>query len=77
MDNVFTQLAKMHTDVRFVKVDAEAVPEVSLRYELAVVPTFVFLLVCSQAKCLRCDHLDSHTHTHAHTQTHTHRLASC
>jgi thioredoxin-like negative regulator of GroEL len=45
MDAVWTQLAALHAHegIRFLKVEAEAVPSVSENYELSVVPTFVLL----------------------------------
>eukprot|EP00953_Heterococcus_sp_UTEX-ZZ885_P037340 19183-Heterococcus_DN1.PRE.1 len=45
MDAVWTQLAALHAHegIRFLKVEAEAVPSVSEKYELSVVPTFVLL----------------------------------
>jgi thioredoxin-like negative regulator of GroEL len=45
MDAVWTQLAALHVHegIRFLKVEAEAVPSVSEKYELSVVPTFVLL----------------------------------
>jgi Thioredoxin len=45
MDAVWTQLAALHAHegIRFLKIEAEAVPSVSEKYELSVVPTFVLL----------------------------------
>lgn len=43
MDAVFTHLASLHPGVRFLRVEAEAVPEVSVLFGVAVVPTFVCL----------------------------------
>lgn len=42
MNEVMAELAKEHTSTAFVKLEAEAVPEVSEKYEIASVPTFVF-----------------------------------
>ncbi|XP_033005267.1 glutaredoxin-3 [Lacerta agilis] len=42
MNNVMTELAKEHLQVAFVKLEAEAVPEVSEKYEITSVPTFLF-----------------------------------
>ncbi|XP_037129952.1 glutaredoxin 3 [Syngnathus acus] len=41
MNEVLTELAKQYTKAAFVKLDAEAVPEVSEKYAIASVPTFV------------------------------------
>ncbi|DAZ94874.1 TPA: hypothetical protein N0F65_008018, partial [Lagenidium giganteum] len=41
IDVVFRQLATLHPRIRFLKVAAEDVPELSERFEIAVVPTFV------------------------------------
>lgn len=41
MDSVAELLASMHPAVKFVKIEAEAVPDVSEKYEITVVPTFV------------------------------------
>lgn len=43
MDTVFSHLATLHPGVSFLRVEAEAVPEVSVLFNIAVVPTFVFL----------------------------------
>ncbi len=43
MDSVFTHLAALHPGLRCLRVEAEAVPEVSVLFSIAVVPTFVFL----------------------------------
>ena len=43
MDAVFTHLASLHPQLRFLRVEAEAVPEVSVLFNVAVVPTFVCL----------------------------------
>lgn len=43
MDSVFTHLATLHPALLFLRVEAEAVPEVSVLFNIAVVPTFVFL----------------------------------
>lgn len=42
MNEVMAELAKKHTHTTFVKLEAEAVPEVSEKYEIASVPTFLF-----------------------------------
>ncbi|CAF94869.1 unnamed protein product, partial [Tetraodon nigroviridis] len=42
MNDVMAELAKGHAHATFVKLEAEAVPEVSEKYEIASVPTFLF-----------------------------------
>ncbi|XP_030058830.1 glutaredoxin-3 [Microcaecilia unicolor] len=42
MNKVMAELAKEHGQVTFVKLEAEAVPEVSEKYEISSVPTFLF-----------------------------------
>lgn len=42
MNEVMAELAKEHTHTTFVKLEAETVPEVSEKYEIASVPTFLF-----------------------------------
>lgn len=42
MNEVMAELAKTHPHATFVKLEAEAVPEVSERYEITSVPTFLF-----------------------------------
>lgn len=42
MNEVMAELAKEHAHTTFVKLEAEAVPEVSEKYEVASVPTFIF-----------------------------------
>lgn len=42
MNDVMAELAKEHLQVSFVKLEAEAVPEVSEKYEISSVPTFLF-----------------------------------
>lgn len=42
MNEVMAELAKEHASTTFVKLEAEAVPEVSEKYEIASVPTFLF-----------------------------------
>ncbi|KAM3615275.1 uncharacterized protein V6R79_025780 [Siganus canaliculatus] len=42
MNGVMAELAKEHTSTTFVKLEAEAVPEVSEKYEITSVPTFLF-----------------------------------
>lgn len=41
IDVVFRQLATLHPRIRFLKVAAEELPELSERFQIAVVPTFV------------------------------------
>ncbi|XP_030629707.1 glutaredoxin 3 [Chanos chanos] len=42
MNDVMEELAKEHKHTTFVKLEAEAVPEVSEKYEISSVPTFLF-----------------------------------
>ncbi|KAM9379649.1 glutaredoxin-3 [Phaethornis superciliosus] len=42
MNDVIAALAKEHVQVTFVKLEAEALPEVSEKYEITSVPTFLF-----------------------------------
>lgn len=42
MNEVMAELAKEHAHTTFVKLEAESVPEVSEKYEIASVPTFIF-----------------------------------
>ncbi|XP_012686522.1 glutaredoxin 3 [Clupea harengus] len=42
MNDVLAELAKEHSQTTFVKLEAEAVPEVSEKYEISSVPTFLF-----------------------------------
>lgn len=42
MNEVMAELAKEYANTTFVKLEAEAVPEVSEKYEIASVPTFLF-----------------------------------
>ncbi|XP_054638533.1 glutaredoxin 3 [Dunckerocampus dactyliophorus] len=42
MNEVMAELAKEHAHSTFVKLEAESVPEVSEKYEIASVPTFLF-----------------------------------
>ncbi|XP_078499619.1 glutaredoxin-3 isoform X2 [Lissotriton helveticus] len=42
MNEVMAVLAKEHANVTFVKLEAEAVPEVSEKYDISSVPTFLF-----------------------------------
>uniref|UniRef100_A0A2K5CBN9 Uncharacterized protein n=1 Tax=Aotus nancymaae TaxID=37293 RepID=A0A2K5CBN9_AOTNA len=42
MNEVMAELAKEHPRVSFVKLEAEGVPEVSEKYEISSVPTFLF-----------------------------------
>eukprot|EP00197_Chlamydomonas_leiostraca_P001244 CAMPEP_0202885472 /NCGR_PEP_ID=MMETSP1391-20130828/41680_1 /ASSEMBLY_ACC=CAM_ASM_000867 /TAXON_ID=1034604 /ORGANISM="Chlamydomonas leiostraca, Strain SAG 11-49" /LENGTH=376 /DNA_ID=CAMNT_0049568719 /DNA_START=90 /DNA_END=1220 /DNA_ORIENTATION=- len=43
MDTVMAQLAKDHPSVTFMRVEAEAVDEVTIKYEVAMVPAFVLI----------------------------------
>ncbi|XP_038071050.1 glutaredoxin-3-like [Patiria miniata] len=43
MNDVMQEVAKQFLNVQFVKVEAESVPEISLKYDISSVPTFVFL----------------------------------
>lgn len=43
MNEVMAELAKEHAHTTFIKLEAEAVPEVSEKYEIVSVPTFIFL----------------------------------
>ncbi|XP_043850116.1 LOW QUALITY PROTEIN: glutaredoxin-3-like [Dromiciops gliroides] len=45
MNNVMQELAKKHPQVAFVKLEAEAVPEVSEKYEINSVPIFLLFKV--------------------------------
>ncbi|EHB16970.1 Glutaredoxin-3 [Heterocephalus glaber] len=42
MNDVMAELAEEHPQVSFVKLEAEAVPEISEKYEISSVPTFCF-----------------------------------
>ncbi|XP_073541195.1 glutaredoxin-3 [Phyllobates terribilis] len=42
MNDVMAELAKVQPGVTFVKLEAEAIPEVSEKYEITSVPTFLF-----------------------------------
>ncbi|KAF7656815.1 hypothetical protein LDENG_00035910 [Lucifuga dentata] len=42
MNEVMTELAKEHKHTTFMKLEAEAVPDVSEKYEISSVPTFLF-----------------------------------
>ncbi|XP_013881872.1 glutaredoxin 3 [Austrofundulus limnaeus] len=42
MNDVMAELAKQHAQVAFVKMEAESVAEVSQKYEVSSVPTFLF-----------------------------------
>ncbi|XP_069571084.1 glutaredoxin 3 [Brachyistius frenatus] len=42
MNDAMAELAKEHAQATFVKLEAEAVPEVSERYDVSSVPTFLF-----------------------------------
>ncbi|PFX21574.1 glutaredoxin-3-like [Stylophora pistillata] len=41
MNEVMTELAKENSHVKFVKLEAENLPEVSIKYEISAVPTFL------------------------------------
>ena len=43
MDTVFSALAKKNETVVFLKVEAEALPDVTSKYPIASVPTFIFI----------------------------------
>ncbi|XP_070541405.1 glutaredoxin-3-like [Ptychodera flava] len=43
MNEVLTELAKEYLQVKFVKVEAESVPEISERHQISAVPTFIFI----------------------------------
>ncbi|XP_077992372.1 glutaredoxin 3-like [Glandiceps talaboti] len=43
MNDVMVELAKELLQVKFVKVEAEAVPQISARHEISAVPTFIFI----------------------------------
>ena len=45
MNAVLEELAKLHPHTRFLQVEAENVPELSVEYEIIAVPTFVFFKV--------------------------------
>ncbi|GAA6072440.1 glutaredoxin 3, partial [Tachysurus ichikawai] len=42
MNDVMEELAKEHKQTMFIKLEAEAVPDVSEKYEITSVPTFLF-----------------------------------
>ncbi|KAM3872905.1 glutaredoxin 3 [Diretmus argenteus] len=42
MNDVMAELAKEHAHTTFIKLEAEAVPEVSEKYDISSVPTFLF-----------------------------------
>lgn len=44
MNDVMAELAKGHAHATFVKLEAEVVPEVSEKYDIASVPTFLFFI---------------------------------
>ena len=44
MTEIYTALSSKYTSVQFARVEAEAVPEMSLSFNITVVPTFVTLL---------------------------------
>lgn len=43
MNEVLTELSNLHTGLKFVKIEAENVPEVAMEFEIIAVPTVVFL----------------------------------
>ncbi|CAI8057784.1 Glutaredoxin-3 [Geodia barretti] len=43
MNDVMVELAEEHPGVRFIRVEAEEFPEVSLKHEVVAVPTFIYL----------------------------------
>jgi len=43
MNDVLKELSKHHPDVKYLLVDAEDLPEISVKYEIEAVPTFIFL----------------------------------
>mmetsp|Transcript_11692 Transcript_11692/g.15060 ORF Transcript_11692/g.15060 Transcript_11692/m.15060 type:complete len:338 (+) Transcript_11692:13-1026(+) len=43
MDVVFSELASQFLDISFIKVEAEASPTLSSKFDIEVVPTFIFL----------------------------------
>ncbi|XP_041065777.1 glutaredoxin 3 isoform X1 [Carcharodon carcharias] len=48
MNDVMTELSKEYPHVTFVKLEAESVPEVSEKYEISSVPTFLFFKNCQK-----------------------------
>ncbi|XP_036373866.1 glutaredoxin 3 [Megalops cyprinoides] len=48
MNDVMAELAKDQPQVTFIKLEAEAVPEVSEKYEISSVPTFLFFKSCEK-----------------------------
>ncbi|XP_060698402.1 glutaredoxin 3 [Hemiscyllium ocellatum] len=48
MNEVITELAKEYPHVIFVKLEAESVPEVSEKYDISSVPTFLFFKNCQK-----------------------------
>ncbi|XP_055502646.1 glutaredoxin 3 [Leucoraja erinacea] len=53
MNDVLTELAKEYAHVIFVKLEAESVPEISEKFEISSVPTFLFF-----KNCQKIDRLD-------------------
>lgn len=43
MDEILTELSKIHTGLKFLKIEAENVPEVAMQHQIVAVPTIVFL----------------------------------
>ncbi|XP_006630464.1 glutaredoxin 3 [Lepisosteus oculatus] len=48
MNDVMAEIAKEYPQVTFIKLEAEAVPEVSEKYEITSVPTFLFFKNCEK-----------------------------
>lgn len=42
MNDVLLELSALHPKITYAKIEAEVVPEISLQYEIAAVPTFIF-----------------------------------
>eukprot|EP00048_Salpingoeca_helianthica_P016297 m.231540 g.231540 ORF g.231540 m.231540 type:complete len:327 (-) comp18398_c0_seq1:37-1017(-) len=43
MNDILSELSNIHTAIKFVKVEAENVPEIAMQHQVTAVPTFVFL----------------------------------
>lgn len=68
MNDVMIELAVEHTAVRFLKVEAEEFPDLSLKYEVAAVPTFIFIKggkVVDRVNGAHVPELTKKTSTHA------------
>ncbi|XP_062927867.1 glutaredoxin 3 [Mobula hypostoma] len=48
MNEVLNELAKEYAHVVFIKLEAESVPEISEKYEISAVPTFLFFKNCQK-----------------------------